>query len=114
MTPGISPRSASPRKQMRHIWNLRRYARGRPQILQRFFLRTLNFGFRSIMSTSFAMLAPKRHSQMLEQRPALVVGARGGPNRHVEPLDLVDLVVIDLGEDDLLFDPDREIAAAVE
>src|ERR1700678_2197299 len=44
VTPGISPFSAKPRKQMRHISNLRRNARGRPQILQRLRQRTLNFG----------------------------------------------------------------------
>src|SRR6202030_1554247 len=38
-TPGISPRSAKPRKHRRQRPNLRRYARGRPQILQRSCLR---------------------------------------------------------------------------
>src|SRR5512136_2894242 len=46
ITPVTSPRSARLRKQMRHIWNMRRYARGRPQIGQRLYLRTGNFGFR--------------------------------------------------------------------
>src|SRR5262249_17532395 len=44
-TPGISPRSANCRKQSRQMPNLRRYARGRPQILQRLCLRVENFGF---------------------------------------------------------------------
>jgi len=44
-TPGISPRNASPRKHKRQIPNLRMYARGRPQILQRLCLRVENFGF---------------------------------------------------------------------
>src|SRR6185437_8111739 len=44
-TPGISPRSASPRKHRRQRPNLRRYARGRPQILQRLCLRVENLGF---------------------------------------------------------------------
>jgi len=30
-TPGIWPASANSRKQIRHRWNFRRYARGRPQ-----------------------------------------------------------------------------------
>src|SRR2546430_3762932 len=34
-TPGICPWSARSRKQIRHRLNLRRYARGRPQRLQR-------------------------------------------------------------------------------
>jgi hypothetical protein len=45
VTPGISPFSANPRKQMRHISNLRKKARGRPQTLQRLRQRILNFGF---------------------------------------------------------------------
>jgi hypothetical protein len=44
-TPGISPRSANPRKHNRQMPNLRMYARGRPQILQRLCLRVENLGF---------------------------------------------------------------------
>jgi hypothetical protein len=40
-TPGISPRSASPRKHKRQMPNLRKNARGRPQILQRLCLRVV-------------------------------------------------------------------------
>jgi hypothetical protein len=43
-TPGISPRNANPRKHKRHKPNLRRYARGRPQILQRLCRREENLG----------------------------------------------------------------------
>ena len=39
---------------------------------------------------------------------------RRGRDRHVEAANLVDLVVVDLGEDDLLADADRVVAAAVE
>ena len=45
LTPGISPLSASSRKQIRHSPNWRRKARARPQRLQRLTLRTLNLGF---------------------------------------------------------------------
>ena len=37
----------------------------------------------------------------------------GGGDRHVQAADAGDLVVVDLGEDDLLADPEREVAAAV-
>jgi hypothetical protein len=43
-TPGINPWSASLRKQMRQMPNLRYTARGRPHNLQRLFCRVLNFG----------------------------------------------------------------------
>ena len=45
ITPGISPFSASPRKHRRQMPNLRRNARGRPQILQRLCCRAENLGF---------------------------------------------------------------------
>ena len=51
-TPGISPFSAISRKQMRHSPNLRRNARGRPQRVQRWIFRLLNFGFLFAFSTS--------------------------------------------------------------
>ena len=55
-TPGISPLSASCRKQSRQMPNLRRYARGRPHSLQRLCLRLENFGFR-LSFTRFAVVA---------------------------------------------------------
>ena len=55
-TPGISPRSASPRKHSRQMPNLRRKARGRPQILQRLCLRVENLGFFASL-TLFAVVA---------------------------------------------------------
>jgi len=55
-TPGISPRSASPRKHSRQMPNLRMYARGRPQILQRLCLRVENLGFLASL-TRFAVVA---------------------------------------------------------
>src|SRR5512138_2193190 len=39
MSPVISPWRARLRRQMRHIWNLRRYARGRPHKGHRLYLR---------------------------------------------------------------------------
>src|SRR5271165_5308354 len=50
-TPGISPRNASPRKHRRQRPNLRRYARGRPQILQRLCCRVENLGFLFALAT---------------------------------------------------------------
>src|SRR5579883_2774663 len=46
VTPGSSPRKARSRKQIRHRPNLRIYARGRPQTLQRLCCCTLNLGLR--------------------------------------------------------------------
>jgi hypothetical protein len=58
-TPGISPRSASWRKHKRQMPNLRRKARGRPQILQRLCLRVENLGFLASF-TRFAVVAKNR------------------------------------------------------
>src|ERR1700676_3317753 len=52
-TPGISPRSASPRKHKRQMPNLRRKAAGRPHSLQRLCRRVENFGFGSLLSRAF-------------------------------------------------------------
>ncbi len=49
-TPGISPRNAKPRKHKRQMPNLRRKARGRPQIWQRLCRRVENFGRFSLLS----------------------------------------------------------------
>jgi hypothetical protein len=52
-TPGISPRNAKPRKHRRQIPNLRRKARGRPQIWQRLCRRVENLGRFSLLSRAF-------------------------------------------------------------
>jgi hypothetical protein len=59
-TPGISPWRASVRKHIRHILNRRRKARRRPQIKQRLYLRTANFGVRFCFKTCdfFATVTP--------------------------------------------------------
>src|SRR3989442_4490680 len=60
ITPGTSPARAYFRKQMRHIWNFRRYPRGRPQLRHRVHLRTANFGLRWDLSLGhvFATTSP--------------------------------------------------------
>src|SRR5579864_9020022 len=50
VTPGISPLSASPRKQMRHISNFRKNARDLPQMRQRLRTRILYFNFFFILA----------------------------------------------------------------
>src|SRR5262249_61626533 len=57
-TPGISPRRAKPRKQIRHMANFRRYPRALPHTRQRLYKRTANFGvlFALLMSDFFAIL----------------------------------------------------------
>jgi hypothetical protein len=44
MTPGTSPLKASIRKQMRHMENFRKKARGRPHSGHRLYFLTLNLG----------------------------------------------------------------------
>src|SRR5437667_94764 len=59
-------------------------------------------------------LAAERQAHGLEQRAGVVVGLGGGRDRHVEPADLLDVVVVDLRKDDLLAHAHRVVAAAVE
>jgi len=59
-TPGISPRSAISRKQIRQSPNLRRKARARPQRAQRLRCRTSNFGFlRDFSINAFLAIFPR-------------------------------------------------------
>src|SRR6266480_4103763 len=151
---------------MRQRPNLRKYARGRPQRLQRLYCRVLNFcgrlallallaldgpraplvglrvlglqllergllrlgasarlllaplllggGLRLLALGSRPPVAAEGHAEGLEQCERLLVASRGGGDRHVEAADLVDRAVVDLGEDDLLANADRVVAAAVE
>src|SRR6185369_5756131 len=121
-TPGTCPESASSRKQMRHMPKSRRNARGRPQRWQRLYARTLNFGVRFHFSTIdfFATLEPprlalpERHVHELQQFAAFFVVVRRRDDRHVHAAHLADLLDVDLREDDLLGEPDRVVAPAVE
>src|SRR5579864_7462470 len=63
VTPGISPLSASPRKQMRHISNFRKNARERPQMRQRLRTRILYFSFFFILAhlAVVAIVCPLTH-----------------------------------------------------
>src|SRR3954462_7975279 len=87
-TPGISPLNAKPRKHRRQRPNLRRNARGRPQIWQRLCLREENLGLRASL-TRFAVVATlllnlsafsyknclraERHPHVPQQRAGVIV-----------------------------------------
>ncbi len=51
---------------------------------------------------------------MGQQLAGLFVGLSGGADDDVHAADLVDLIVLDLGEDQLLLDAEGIVAAAVE
>src|SRR5579863_9514846 len=128
ITPGTSPARASFRKQMRHSRNLRRNPRGRPQRKQRLRCRQLSLGvlaaFATASRSSLAILAvvaivsPKsraeRHAEMLQQRHALGIGLGGGRNANIHSLEFLDFVVVDLGKNQLILDPQRVVTAAIE
>src|SRR4029077_16422201 len=68
-------------------------------------------------SASLAMLVPsvlEREAERRQQRPCLVVGFRRGGDGDVHAPQRVDLVVVDLGEDDLLLEAEVVVAPAVE
>src|SRR3569623_3649841 len=88
-------------------------------------MRTLNLCFweacrsacscgRSLRGRSGGGGLTERHTEVREEGAALCIGLGGGDDRDVHALDRVDLVVLDLGEDDLLADSHGEVAAAVE
>src|SRR6266516_6004489 len=59
-------------------------------------------------------LGRERHPEREQELERLLVGRRRRRDRHVVAANLVDRVVVDLGEDELLADPERVVAAAVE
>src|SRR6267143_480868 len=89
---------------------------------QRLWNRTLNLGWtRSLFQRSSADFFAKLflpltewHTEPRQQAARLVVGAGCGDDRHFQPAQLVDLVVVDLREDDLLAQAQRVVAASVE
>src|SRR5581483_1969051 len=81
-------------------------------ILARRFSRSTMLVF-AIGVTDFLLL-PEREVESLEQCSALTVVLRRRRNRDVHAPDLIDLVVLDLGEDDLLLHAEAVVAAAVE
>src|SRR5699024_6110391 len=100
---------------------LRRYAWGRPQILQRLYSRVENFAGRCclIFMEVFAMfqnppLVSERSAQSGQQLFGLFVGFRSGNEADVHTANGIDLIVVDLGEDQLLLDAAGIVAAAVE
>src|SRR5712692_5137752 len=120
-TPGISPLSAIPRKQILHIWNLRIYPRARPQQRQRLRIRTLNFAFLSDLAI-FAVRAillcypffAKRKPERLEQLAALLIVLRACRHGDIHALDLVHARVIDLRKHQLVLQSQGVIPTAVE
>ena len=59
-------------------------------------------------------LAHEGSAHELQQLASLFVGLRGGGDRDVHTTQLLDLVVLNLGEDDLLLQAQAVVAAAVE
>src|SRR5882724_13423162 len=59
-------------------------------------------------------LAAERPTELAQQRYRQIVAVGRRDDRDVHPVDLLDLVVVDLGEDHLLLDPERVVPAPVE
>ena len=91
-TPGISPRSAISRKQIRQMPNFRRYALGRPQRWHRLWCRTPNFGFcrdrsiRAFLAITSRYRMPVRGSGFTRHRPRRASRpGRACPSRAAAP-----------------------------
>src|ERR671937_2148820 len=65
-------------------------------------------------SLPFPSVGGERQAEPAQQREGMLVRLRGCRDRDVEAANLLDVVVVDLREDDLLGDSQREVAAAVE
>src|SRR2546423_837609 len=65
--------------------------------------------------TTIALLfTAERHSELFKQCQCLVILVRRRDERDVHPVDLLDHVVVDLGEDHLLLHAERVVTAAIE
>src|ERR1700742_2403836 len=62
----------------------------------------------------FSRSLPEREIECGQQGPRLVVGLRSRADRDVHAARFRDLVEVDLGENDVLLDAERVVAAAVE
>src|ERR1700742_652614 len=62
----------------------------------------------------FSVSLPEREIESGQQGPRLVVGLGRGADRDVHATRFRDLVEVDLGENDVLLDAERIVAAAVE
>src|ERR1700690_159127 len=74
----------------------------------RFFSRSISASLATVTSVS------ERELEAGEQCLCFIVSLRGRRDADVQPTKRVDLVVIDLGENDLLFHPDVVVTATVE
>src|SRR5581483_8718297 len=89
------------------------------RFLANFFARALRLRSRMIMlvlaicSLALLLLA-EGEAERVQQGAAFLVVLRGGGDGDVHAPDLVDLVVVDLGEDDLFGDAEVVVALAVE
>ncbi len=123
ITPGSSPFRDIVRKQMRQMPNWRMYARGRPQMGQRLYVLTLNFGVRFDFAMSdflanvasfISRLALERHAHQIEECTRLIICLSGRDDGDVHAFDLVNLVIIDFRKNDVLLDAESIVSAAIE
>src|SRR5258705_432554 len=84
-----------------------------PRIAARAELR-LTLGLHDERGLRHTRLLPERHSEVREEHLGVLVRARRRDDADVHASNLVDLVVDDLREDQLLAEPERVVAPAVE
>src|SRR5882672_10757832 len=78
-------------------------------VLRRFWSRSFTASLAIVLSSVL-----EREAERREQRARLVVGLGGGVDGDVHPADRVDLVVLDLGENDLFLHAEAVVPASVE
>src|SRR2546427_890561 len=69
---------------------------------------------RGLLADRHRGLAPEGHAQFPQQCQGRVVATGGRDEGDIHPVDLLDLVVVDLRENHLLLEPDGVVAAPVE
>src|SRR4029079_3939770 len=66
------------------------------------------------LAAAFLLVRAERHAELAQQRERFLVAVRARDERDVHPVDRLDRVVVDLGEDHLLLHAQRVIPSSIE
>src|SRR5690348_14196549 len=102
--------SSEARESLRISSSAARFALNFSTVWRRFWLRS----FTASLAIGGSLSVPEREAERGEQGARLVVRLRRRGDGDVHAPERVDLVVLDLGEDDLLADAQAVVAPAVE
>lgn len=124
ITPGSLPCEARSRKQIRQIPNFLIKALGLPQMGQRLYDLALYFGarialilrdfFANSSSSTINSLTSERHAKQLKKFFSFFVRLCGCNNGYIQPFNLINFIIIDLGKNNMLLNPEGVISPTIQ